>query len=193
MLENEYLYFQPLINFQKERDPVLRMDSNEGLLNATETKDFVLKVKGQKISLRDPHLTVRESVDEKIKVCSLYIAHIENAGQMPPIDSRMLEFGDTALVIHNHILFTKILDDAFAREEIYPFFRGSVDYSALKPKLDFSKLKSKTLDFDYQNEYRILIFIDQTGPFNLALPGLKECCKIFPAEDVPKINISFNK
>lgn len=187
MYENEYLYFSPMQAFKKhDIDTTGRLDSREGNLLNHQLLKLIVEFDGKKIDLsngKNFNGQYNESYAENTaNLCSLYMLEINNELRTSkPVDDRMLEMGDKALIILNPMKFYEILDSALEMLE-YGYRRMPVQYYDHRTFEGELSNCHKDIKFNYQNEYRIVIKNNGDTSIKLPLQGLKSVSSIIDSK-----------
>ncbi len=192
MYENEYLYFKPLKDFRSPKnDKSGRLDPRELNMTNIQINNLTLTVDNKKIELHkmfknfkgqlNEHLT-----DPKINCCSLHWMEIQPKKLNDSFNEKLLDFGDKALLILDSMKFIEILDKSIEKLN-YKYSRDKVKYYRPKEFNGEISLHHKDEQYDYQNEYRILISPTNNEPINIPIPGLKKISTTIDSNDLKKL------
>lgn len=196
MYENEYLYFNTLMEFRaKEKDEAGRLDPKEGNLKNIQARYLTIGKGEKKIELHKvlSNFSAQFSehfVDPKINCCSLYSLKMEINGGSPKIDERISLMGDKVLLIHNTTKFFEILDQSIENQG-YEFSRKHVKYYDPKKHDGELSLHHKDEKFSFQNEYRILLAPTNNQPIKLKLSGLQQVCTVFSSNTLFGLRLKY--
>ncbi|MCT4587648.1 MAG: hypothetical protein N4A71_07490 [Carboxylicivirga sp.] len=105
------------------------------------------------------------------------------------IDDKLLEFGDSALLIEDPIRFLRSIVSEFNRRNIqYEFnYINYVDFAIEERELNSGPFR-KTKDYSHQKEFRIIIPNRDNHPKEIYLGDISEYCRIFSSKDICEMN-----
>ncbi len=194
MFENEYLYFKSLKDFRDySKDGTGRLDPRELNLKNEQLTTLTVQKDDKEIHL---HKVLKgfsgqymEHLSEpKINCCSLHWMELE-AGQSPStFNDKLLGMGDKALLIYDWKKFFEILDQSLENLKL-EYSRKKVEYYNPKTFSGDITLHHKNEEFNWQNEYRILIAPTDNKPLNIPLKGMKEISCVIESKDYESIRI----
>lgn len=194
MYENEYLYFNSLLEFRSSTiDKTGRLDPKELNLKNTQLATLTFLVDCKEIHLhnilKDFNGQLMEHLTEtKINCCSLHWLEIEPEETSTTFHEKLLLMGDKMILIFDCEMFFKILDSSIEKLGM-EYSRKKVIY--YDPKMYNGKLSlhHKDKKYEFQNEYRILISPTDNRPIKLPLPGLKKICHVIETKHYEKMRI----
>lgn len=194
MYENEYLYFSPLYGFRGNKEDSGRVDPKEGNLKNTQIGYLAIGEGEDKIVLSEvlsdfSAQYTEQLADPEINCCSLYALNIEVNKTPESLNEQMLSLGDKALIIYDPLKFYEIVDQSI-KEAGYEFSRKFVKYYDPKKYDGDLTLHHKNDDFEFQNEYRILIAPTDNKGTKIPLPGLKEISTVIDSDTVQELRVT---
>ncbi|HBF21699.1 MAG: hypothetical protein CMI36_14915 [Owenweeksia sp.] len=198
MYENEYLFFSNIKNFRSSKpDKAGRLDPKELNVNNQQINRLTLKTEEQEIHFhqvfRDFKAQFHEHlVDPRTHCCSLHWLELELDKDLSSYDDRLLELGEKTLLILDWKRFFEILDKAVSDKDL-GVKRKKVTYYDPKELDGEISLFHKQDSFQYQNEYRILVYHLATPSSKLKLSGLKEISAVIETKHLKTLRIKKEK
>ena len=194
MYENEYLYFKSLREFRSDsKDRTGRLDPRELNLKNMQLTTLTVSKHDKEIHLHKvlqgfngqymEHLS-----EPKINCCSLHWMEIELGHPPSTFNDKLLRMGDKALLIYDWKKFFEILDQSLENLEL-EYSRKKVEYYNPKSFSGEISLHHKNEEFNWQNEYRILIAPTDNEPINIPLKGLKEISCVIESKYYESVRI----
>jgi hypothetical protein len=191
MYQHEYLYFSVQNGFRAPREPTGRNDPNEGNLNNLYFDQVTMKHDDKLLDFNIKFAWLNEFLmEDSVKICSLYTLFVDQNKNKSRIDPRMIPLGGSALVFHNWHEFSSIFKKSYEVNR-FEFRFKPVEYYDPKIPRDSLELHQKDEYFDYQKEYRLMLFTKTVGPIKLSLPGLKKVCSVFKSDEIEQLQINF--
>ena len=199
LYENGTLYFNTIDYFQNlESEQGFRGDKYEGttkLTNLTEKqiKKFQITIPetGKKIDLKPTKFHLREYLsDIKGNLYSLYClktSEIRDIGNFK-IDERVKEFGDFFIIIQDTIRFLNSVQKELDKLNISYKFKP-VKYYEKKELNGEISLFDKPSEFEYQQEYRMVLYNNNSKPIKINIGSLKEYSSIFKIDAIDNMKI----
>ncbi len=199
LYENGTLYFNTIDYFQNlESEQGVRGDNYEGTTRLTNYKGLdktKLELKdpktGRSIVLNPNKYHLREFLsDIKGNLYSLYslktpeILDFENF----KIDERVKDFGDYFIVINNPSRFIDSIIKELNKQKI-SYKAKLVNYYDKSELSGEICLFDKPSEFEYQKEYRIILYNNETKPIKIKIDSLKEYSSIFKSDSIEKMKI----
>lgn len=199
LYENGTLFFNTIEYFRKlENEQGVRGDNYEGTLKLTnftdkDKVDFQITnpETGKIIKLKPTKLHLREFLsDIKGNLYSLYslktpeILDLENF----KIDERVKEFGDYFIIIHNPSRFIDSIIKQLDSQKI-SYKAKLVSYYEKTELNGEISLFDKPSEFEYQKEYRIVLYNNESKPIKIKIDSLKEYSSIFKSDSIEKMKI----
>jgi len=199
LYENGTLFFNTIEYFRKlESEQGVRGDNYEGTVKLTnfsdkDNVDFKITIPetGKIINLKPNKLHLREFLsDIKGNLYSLYslktpeILDFKNF----KIDERVKDFGDYFLIIHNPSRFINSVIKELNKKDIS--YRAKLVKYYEKTELNGEiNLFDKPSEFEYQKEFRIALYNNQSKPIKIKIDSLKEYSSIFKSDSIEKMKI----
>ena len=198
MYENEYLFFNSLKEFRSDsKDRSGRLDPLELNLKNMQLTTLTISKDDKEIHLHKVFQSFKgrymEHLSEpKINCCSLHWMEIEP--EHPPVtfSDKLLGMGDKALLIYDWKKFFEILDQSIENIGL-EYSRKKVEYYNPKTFNGDISLHHKNEEFDWQNEYRILIAPTDNKPLNIPLKGLKEISCVIESKFYESVRIRIKR
>ena len=202
LLENGTIYFNTIDYFQRLEEQGLRGDSYEGTTKITNYHEYdKLKVTitipetGKKIPINPSKFHLREFLkDIKGNLYSIYclrpkdIIGIENF----KIDSRVAEFGTHFIIIKNTGKFIDQICNELEKKS-FDYSTKQVEYYE-KDKINGEiNLFNKSKEFDYQNEFRIVLYNNEMKPKIIRIGSIKDYAEIFEVKALETMEISWSE
>lgn len=199
LYENGTLFFNTIEYFRKlESEQGVRGDNYEGTVKLTnfsdkDNVDFKITIPetGKIINLKPNKLHLREFLsDIKGNLYSLYslktpeILDFKNF----KIDERVKDFGDYFLIIHNPSRFINSVIKEIKKKNIS--YRAKLVKYYEKSELNGEiNLFDKPSEFEYQKEFRIVLYNNQSKPIKIKIDSLKEYSTIFKSKSIENMKI----
>lgn len=191
---NEYLFFKYHSDFRTlPKDGAntgMRFDSRDGNLVHRQIKDLELITQaGEKIKLirkyPESHAEYTERLENPlINNCSFAKISFDNDLNFDSPSERLMELGDSALLIYDIDKFFQIIDSSILSMGL-EYSRGTVIYYDHRRYDGNLSYLHKDVEYSFQNEYRILIGPNsQKIDLKVAVPGLKEIAIIVSTKDL---------
>jgi len=180
---NNYLYFNTVAHFRSlENSPIGRHDQHEGDLLIKQVVKLTLEKEGIKYNFHEIFKKFSAQYHESLvkvpgNICSFCLFTLTKEKNEFTIDSRLKEFGDTALVITNFSKFIKVVNSSITQLK-FGYERKKVEYYNPKTYTGDLSFFQKDNSFQYQNEYRILIKSSGDNPIKLSVPNLNKVSSI---------------
>ncbi len=198
MYENEYLFFSNIKNFRSPKpDNTGRLDRKELNVNNKQIIRLTLKTEEKEIHFHKVFRNFNGQfsehlVDPRTHCCSLHWLEFEIDRDLAAFDKKLLELGDKTLLILDWKRFFEILDKAVSEQNLG--IQGKkVSYYDPKEVDGEISLFHKDDRFQYQKEFRILIYQLTTPSSTLNLPGLKEISTVIETKHLKTLRIMKEK
>lgn len=179
MYEKEYFFFNTLRSFREPtKDKTGRADPREAnTLNRQLTSLEITTTKGTKIKLSEISKEFNGQYNEHpteipFNICSLYTLKTNEDLTIEQVDERVLNLGTRFLLIYNLKSFFEALDGSLSNLGI-EYSRKPVNYYDHRTFDGDLTLHDKEDEFEFQNEYRILLQTDGIETMKIPIPGLK--------------------
>lgn len=198
LYENGTIYFNTIDYFQQLEEQGLRGDNYEGTTNIknygqNDKVKLQLKIPNTDkiINLNPTNFHLREFMTEiKANIFCLYalkspeILNFENF----KIDGRVKDFGSHFLIIQDVEKFLNKISVELKRLDI-SHNRGLVEYYDKHSYNGEVGPFHKPFEFDYQKEYRYVLYRKENNPFSISIGSLKEYSKVFDIEAIESLKM----
>ncbi|MFD1629682.1 hypothetical protein [Pseudopedobacter beijingensis] len=186
LYENGTIYMNPIQYFRKEEDGELRGDSYEGAIRIHNYLPGPLNI--PEIGFKGNHLGVhlKHSNEEVFgNIYSLYC--VSSHGWKHPsafnIDEKVKNFGSHCLMIKKPKIFISKMENHFKKNKM-KFNHNFISYYD-KTKINREiTLFEKSLEFEYQKEFRFYLERDSIDPFVFNIQGLRDISEIYTTSDI---------
>lgn len=199
LYENGTIFFNSIDYFQQLEEQGLRGDNYEGTIMLRNYHEYEsLKVTltvpetGKTIDLKPSRLHLREFLsDIEGNVFCLYclktpdIIDFENF----KIDNRVKEFGSHFVMIKDLPRFLGEVKSQLEEQGI-DFQNGVVQYYDRNKQNGELSLFHKPDEFEFQKEYRIVLFRQGNKPFKIKIGSLKEYAHLLKTDAIDTIKVS---
>lgn len=181
------LYMNTLKHFQTSECCKLRSDKDEGLSAVYQANGAILFRQNGKREFvhigtvnNQMHYRDREKDPEHQKIFCMYALQVEP--QKQKIDERNFGFGDTCVLILDPKEFLNRVKCAAAQKriEVYHKLVEYVDRKKYNGKIGAFR---KFSEFSYQNEFRILIFLELPVPYEFNIGNISDITELRPIHD----------
>ena len=197
MYDNEYLYFRFQKHFKEgPKDPAGRNDTRDGNLFTEQVKWIELELPtGEKMKFirgdNMRHADHSEHLqDPKVNICCLTIIPLSEELRPISISKRLIELGESAILIFDTERFYNTIEKPLS-EMGFTYEMKPVKYYNHKEHNGELSFFDKDIEFDYQNEYRILIWPNPEGDLKIPVPGLKSISVVIETAKIPELSIEF--
>ena len=193
MYENEYLYFNCLKGFRGVKDEEGRFDPRELNVKNKQISTLAIRI-GENTYELDKMLDkfscqLMANLEEpKVNCCSLHWLEIEPGKPPSTINNELLKMGDKVLLILDGVAFFNILDQSLEKHGL-AYKREKVKYYDPRTYNGELSLHQKDIEFEFQNEYRILINSHDSKPSKINLPGLRKISCVIDSKDLFDLRI----
>ena len=200
LLENGTIYFNTIDYFQRLEEQGLRGDNYEGTTKITNYHEydnlkltFTIPKTGKKIPIYPTKFHLREFLSEiKGNLYSVYclrpkdIIGVENF----KVDNRVKEFGTHFVLIKDVGKFLDQICDEL--EKIKMDYRTQqVEYYEKDKVNGEISLFHKMKEFEYQNEFRIVLYNNEMKSIILRIGSIKEYAEIFPVSALDTLEVQW--
>ncbi len=198
MYDKEYLYFNCLKSYRSNKlDKTGRLDPRETNLKNRQLKTLTLKTReGKEIPIHKGKQFnaqyMEHIVDPNINCCSLHWIDIEIGEHPKSLTNRLVELGDTTLLIYDWKIFLEKLDKAIEIKGL-EYSRKKVTYYSPELFDGDLTLHHKDEKYKWQNEYRILISPTDNKPLKLNIPGLNRISVVIETKKLNTLSIEIDK
>jgi hypothetical protein len=176
------LYMNPLPYFWGIEEQGVRGDKNDGVASRYNGKSGLLKIEDNDIEVIDWELRFPPENAEAINIFCMYAL-------MPathPIDERMGEFGDRALVFYNSQELLDRIFSEFKRQRI----EAHADIVSYCPRSYVGEMGPfrKLDNYSWQSEWRLVVYGGGGVPRKIEIGDLSNCSRASSTSD---LNASF--
>ncbi|MBN1252942.1 MAG: hypothetical protein JXA16_12475 [Bacteroidales bacterium] len=182
--QNDGLMFMNTPEFFKQYDSnSIISDPNEGLIAVFQKDKAIITIGDFRIDQYNGlagAIYIRKENDKKRNLYCMYA--LKDFGVKPIIDNRCLGFGDHVLCITNGAKFKKRLLAAAKKYKV-SLHADLVEYVPGDYHGDVGIFK-KYNNYEYQNEYRIVISPGTNGPFRFYLGNMQDITTICKSSDL---------
>ena len=191
LFENGTIYINTIDFFRKVEDKELRGDKYEGASRIVNSLPGTFRIPGIDREFKYQKVHYTESFETILgNIYSLYC--ISSKGFPNPLDfqldSKNLRFGTHCLMIKNNVYFLEAIEEGLTREG-YKFWHGFVDYY---DKENISKNLSpfeKSLEFEYQKEFRFYVENDKVEPIKIQIGSLQDYSELHTMDEIMEIKL----
>ncbi|OAD92726.1 hypothetical protein A7A78_02110 [Aequorivita soesokkakensis] len=199
-IENGTVYFNTIDYFQRLEEQGLRGDKYEGTTKITNYHEYeYLKVTitipetGKQIPINPTKFHLREFLsDIKGNLYSIYCIRPKDIIGVEDfkVDKRVREFGTHFVLIKDVGKFINKVCDELEKIKM-DFSTRQVEYYE-KDKINgditlFHKMK----EFEYQNEFRIVLYNEKMEPKVIKIGSLKDYAEIFPVDALDTLEVKW--
>ena len=201
LLENGTIYFNTIDYFQRLEEQGLRGDNYEGTTKITNYHEydnlkvtFTIPETGKKIPLNPTKFHLREFLsDIKGNLYSMYCLRPKDIIDVEDfkIDKRVKEFGTHFVLIKDIGKFINQVCDELEKLKM-DYRTKQVEYYE-KDKINGEiSLFNKMKNFEYQNEFRIVLYNDEMEPKILQIGSIKDFAEIFPTSALDTLEVKWD-
>ena len=201
LLENGTIYFNTIDYFQRLEEQGLRGDNYEGTTKITNYHEydnlkvtFTIPETGKKIPLNPTKFHLREFLsDIKGNLYSMYCLRPKDIIDVEDfkIDKRVKEFGTHFVLIKDIGKFINQVCDELEKLKM-DYRTKQVEYYE-KDKINGEiSLFHKMKNFEYQNEFRIVLYNDEMEPKILQIGSIKDFAEIFPTSALDTLEVKWD-
>lgn len=203
LYENGTVYFNSIDYFQNLEEQGLRGDNYEGtfqIRNFTEEDKITLKIKdpksGKSFKLYSNNTHLREFYkDVKGNIYCMYSLRLSALidTERITINNRVKDFGSHFVIINNTKRFLDKVCIELKKKGI-SYKIGLVNYYDRKKINCELGTFDKPTEFEYQKEYRIVLYRDSLKPIKVSIGSIKDIAGVFETSvlDNIKVEISHN-
>jgi hypothetical protein len=201
LLENGTIYFNTIDYFQRLEGQGLRGDKYEGTIKITNFHEYEkLKVTitipetGKRIPINPKKFHLREFLkDIKGNLFSMYCLRPKDIIGIVDfkIDQRVKEFGTHFVLIKDVGRFIDEVCNKLENTKMEYQTKQVEYYEKDKINSDIS-LFDKMKEFEYQKEFRIVLYNNEMAPKIIRIGSLKEYAAIFPVDALDTLEVKWN-
>jgi len=201
LLNNGTIYFNTIDYFQKLEREKERGDKYEGTTNIKNYHEYdnltlTLKIPNteKEIKTKPTKLHLREYLTEiKGNIYSLYSLKTPELYNLNfKIDQRVKEFGTHFVIIKNPTEFLNRIVSELRNKGISFRYRG-VNYYAKNKINGKISLFDKVSEYNYQYEFRILLYRNEITPFSIKIGDINNIAEIFEVDAIDKMEFNWIK
>jgi|TARA_B110001469_G_C9470134_1_gene236336 hypothetical protein len=188
--ETGKMYMNTLTYFRNLEDDDERSDISEGLSYSRHAEGEMVTIGSDDFTIRG-QVKMNDSNSCNYKIFSLYGQNEKNLNR---INNRMLEFGDSAVIITEPSSFLDRFIRAAEQLKIEYSFQP-VEYVSKEEYCGHMGPYRKYSDLKYQSEFRIVMKLEHSKPLkDFYIGDIRDITKIYPSDHVIKnLKIQFNK
>lgn len=192
LYENGTVYLNTIEYFRKCEDEELRGDKYEGASRIINSLPGSFHIPSINHTVNYEKIHVKEAYDTLVgNFHCLYC--VSSYGFPDPnsfqIDSRNTRFGTHCIIIKQPGVFIKKVEDALTQKG-YKFRHDLVKYYDKSTYSGDLTLFHKSLEFEYQKEFRFSVENQVLEPIKLNIGGMKEYSEILKTEDAMQMTLS---
>lgn len=200
LYENGTIYFNTIDYFQKLEEQGLRGDKYEGTTKITNQQSDKLKLTitipetRSDIPIKLSKFHLREFLkDIKGNLYSLYCLTHEDVLEIDnfKIDPRVKEFGTHFIIIQKPEKFINLICSELDKNK-FDFQIKLVEYYDKEKINEEISLFHKSTEFEYQKEFRIVLFNDESKPLKIQIGSLKDYAEVFKVDVIDTMKIVRN-
>lgn len=202
LFENGTVFFNTIDYFQNLEEQGLRGDTYEGtfkITNLFKENGVFLKIKipntEKEIELFPENLHLREFYSNiKGNLYSMYamkFSELKSATNYT-IDQRVKDFGSHFAIIQKPKIFVNKIIDKLNELEIEYSIRMVNYYDRKKVNREIGPF-DKPSEYEYQKEFRILLYRDAMDSFSINVGSLKEYAMIFKSKAIDNVKVEIIK
>lgn len=197
LFENGTIFFNTIDYFQKLEENGLRGDHYEGTTKITNSKSDKLKLTitipeaGKEIPIKLSKFHLREFLkDVKGNLYSLYCLSHQDVLEIDnfKIDPRVKEFGTHFIIIKKPVKFINLICNELDKNK-FDFQIKQVEYYKKKKINGEISLFHKSTEFEYQKEFRIVLFNNENTPKKIQIGSLKDFAEVFKVDILDTMKI----
>lgn len=192
LYDNGTIYLNPIEYFRNAEDNKVRGDNYEGVTSVVNSLPGVFRITNVDKDFQYKKIHVKESYKTIIgNIYSLYA--ISSLGCTNPkefkIDNRNKRFGTHGLIIKDVKYFIESIEKKLI-ERKFEYYHGFVKYyeknSICKKNIT---LFEKPNEFDYQKEFRFLVYNDLIEPIKFQIGSLHGIAEIYNMNEIIQIKL----
>lgn len=199
LLENGTIYFNTIEYFQKLENNEARGDKYEGttnIQNFNESDKYILTITdpktGKEIKMKTKKVHLRQFLTEmKGNIYSMYC--LKSPEVLDPnfkTDKKVKEFGSHVVIIKNVDRFVQLICKKL--DELNILYRGQlVNYYEKNKVHGDITVFDKSMEFEYQKEYRIVLYSNQIKPFIIKIGNINEIAELFEVKALDEMKIDW--
>jgi hypothetical protein len=192
LYENGTVYLNTIEYFRKCEDEELRGDEYEGTNRIINSLPGSFIIPGINHTVNYEKVHVKEAYD--IVVGNLYCIYCISSHGFPnpsdfEIDTRNIRFGTHCIIIKEPGTFIKKVEDAL-REGSHKFSHNLVKYYDKSTYSGELTLFHKSLEFEYQKEFRFSVENSVLEPIILNIGSMKEYSEVLKIEDAIQMRLT---
>ena len=197
LFENGTIYFNTISYFQNLEEQGLRGDKYEGTTKITNQKSDKLKLTitipetRNEIPIKLSKFQLREfQKDIKGNLYSLYCLGYQDVIENDnfKIDPRVKEFGTHFIIIQKPVKFINLICNELDKNK-YDYQLKQVEYYENEKINGEISLFYKTKEFEYQKEFRIVLFNNENTSKKIQIGSLKDYAEVFKVDVLDSMKI----
>jgi hypothetical protein len=197
LFENGTIYFNTIDYFQKLEGQGLRGDNYEGTTKIINHKSDKLRLTitipetGKEIPINLSKFHLREFLKDIIgNLYSLYCLGHQDVLESDnfKIDPRVKEFGTHFIIIQKPEIFINLICNELDKNK-FDYQIKQVEYYEKEKINGEISLFHKTTEFEYQKEFRIVLFNNENKPKKIQIGSLKDYAEVFKVDVIDTMKI----
>lgn len=201
LIENGTIYFNTIEYFRKLEGQIARGDNYEGTIKITNYYEheklkltLTIPETGEKIELKPNKFHLREFLTElKGNLYSIYSIKSTDVMDLDfKIDQRVKKFGTHFVIIKNVRKFLDLICEEIRKQDI-SYRAKTVNYYE-KEKLNGEvTLFDKTTEYEYQKEFRIVLYTNEIKPIVFKIGNLSEIAELFETKAIDNMKLEWGE
>lgn len=197
LFENGTIYFNTIDYFQRLEGEGLRGDDYEGTTKIINHKSDKLRLTitipetGKEMPIKLSKFHLREFLkDIKGNLYSLYCLRHQDVLEIDnfKIDPRVKEFGTHFTIIQKPEKFINLICKELDKNK-FDYQMKLVEYYEKEKINGEISLFHKTKDFEYQKEFRIVLFNNENTPKKIQIGSIKDYAEVFKVDVIDTMKI----
>jgi hypothetical protein len=197
LFENGTIFFNTIDYFQRLESQGVRGDKYEGTTKITNHKSDKLKLTitipetEKEIPFKLSKFHLREFLkDIKGNLYSLYCLRHQDVLEIDDfkIDQRVKEFGTHFIIIKKPEIFINLICNELEKNK-FDYQMKQVEYYEKEKMNGEISLFHKTTEFEYQKEFRIVLFNNEIKIKTIQIGSLKEYAEVFKVDVIDTMKI----
>lgn len=197
LFENGTIFFNTIDYFQRLESQGVRGDKYEGTTKITNHKSDKLKLTitipetEKEIPFKLSKFHLREFLkDIKGNLYSLYCLRHQDVLEIDDfkIDQRVKEFGTHFIIIKKPEIFINLICNELEKNK-FDYQMKQVEYYEKEKINGEISLFHKTTEFEYQKEFRIVLFNNEIKIKTIQIGSLKEYAEVFKVDVIDTMKI----
>jgi hypothetical protein len=194
LYKNGEIYMKEFLWFKDLEDDKQRSDKNEGLymlkqapylkIRTEDGKEFEFSTSGKGIKLTSPAKFRGHYTDIKANVYCMYGFDSKICSKSNVVDSQILEFGDSAVLVFNPSEFLNRIKNSLSALGLKPICRMVKYYDEETYEGEDMLAFHKPNFFEHQNEFRIFVEREEYGDLKFNIGSLEDIAEIHSTDTI---------